>query len=46
MSKNVAMCSNVQKCIKFQMPYLAVADNLHPMYQHSGEALEVQKLRV
>ena len=28
------------------MPYLAVADNLHPMYQHSGEALEVQKLRV
>lgn len=28
------------------MPYLAVADNLHPMYQHSGEALEVQELRV
>ena len=36
----------IQKRIKFQMPYLAVADNLHPMYQHSGEALEVQKLRV
>ena len=36
----------VQKCLKFQMPYLAVADNLHPMYQQSGEALEVQKLRV
>lgn len=28
------------------MPYLAVADNLHPMYQHSGEALKVQKLRI
>lgn len=36
----------VQKCLKFQMPYLAVADNLHPMYQHSGEALKVQKLRI
>lgn len=28
------------------MPYLAVADNLHPMYQHLGEAPEVQEFRV
>lgn len=36
----------IQKRLKFQMPYLAVADNLHPMYQHSGEALKVQKIRI
>lgn len=28
------------------MPYLTVADNLHPMYQHLCEAPEVQELRV
>lgn len=36
----------IQKRLKFQMSYLAVADNLHPMYQHSGETIEVQKLRI
>lgn len=28
------------------MSYLAVADNFHPMYQHSGKTIEVQELRV
>lgn len=44
MSKNVVSC--IQKRLKLQMSYLAVADNFHPMYQHSGETLEVQELRV
>lgn len=44
MSKNVVSC--IQKRLKLQMSYLAVADNFHPMYQHSGKTIEVQELRV
>lgn len=44
MSKNVVSC--IQKRLKLQIPYLAVANNLHPMYQHLGETIEVQELRI
>ena len=38
--------SCIQERLQLQMSYLAVADGLHPMNEHLGEALEVEKLIV